>query len=125
MSFEYLADASSGPAWKGLLPGRPEPYFLKRGAGEHAMLFADLFTVLLTGDETEGQFGVFTSQAPRGQLIPAHAHHRTHEVLYIVEGGVRVYIQDRDGAKLVWERLRHKFSRLRCIWPMAAMRDSS
>ena len=25
-------------------------------------------------------------------------------------------IQDRDGAKLVLERLRHKFSRLRCIW---------
>ena len=85
MSFEYLADSSSGPAWKGLLPGRPEPYFLKRGEGEHAMLFADLFTVLLTGDETEGQFGVFTSQAPRGQLIPAHAHHRTNEVFYIVE----------------------------------------
>ena len=99
MSFEYLADASGGPAWKGLLPGRPEPYFLKSGEGEHAMLFADLFTVLLTGDETDGQFGVFTSRAPRGQLIPAHAHHRTHEVFYIVEGGVRVYIQDRDGTK--------------------------
>jgi hypothetical protein len=82
-----------------MLPGRPEPYFLKRGEGEHAMLFADLFTVLLTGDETDGQFGVFTSQAPRGQLIPAHAHHRTHEVFYIAEGGVRVYIQDRDGTK--------------------------
>ena len=25
-------------------------------------------------------------------------------------------IQDRDGAKLVLARLRHKFSRLRCIW---------
>jgi putative transposase len=25
-------------------------------------------------------------------------------------------IQDRDGAKLGLERLRHKFSRLRCIW---------
>ncbi len=25
-------------------------------------------------------------------------------------------IEDRDGAKLVLERLRHKFSRLRCIW---------
>jgi putative transposase len=25
-------------------------------------------------------------------------------------------IQDRDGAKLVLERLRHKFLRLRCIW---------
>jgi putative transposase len=25
-------------------------------------------------------------------------------------------IQDRDGAKLVLDRLRHQFSRLRCIW---------
>ena len=25
-------------------------------------------------------------------------------------------LQDRDGAKLVLERLRHQFSRLRCIW---------
>jgi len=99
MSFEYLADPAKGPAWQGVLPGRPEPFFLTRGEGEHAMLFADLFTVLLSGDETEGQFGVFTSQAPRGQLIPAHAHHGTHETFYIVEGGVRVYIQGRDGTK--------------------------
>jgi quercetin 2,3-dioxygenase len=99
MSFEYLADPAAGPNWTGLLPGRPEAYFLGQGEGEHAMLFTDLFTVLLSGDETEGQFGVFTSQAPRGQLIPAHTHHGTHEVFYIIEGSVRVYLQDRDGTK--------------------------
>lgn len=53
------------------------------------MLFTDLFTVLLSGDETEGQFGFFTSQARRGQLIPAHTHHGTHEVFYVVDGSVR------------------------------------
>jgi quercetin 2,3-dioxygenase len=99
MSFEYLSDPAGGPGWRGLLPGRPEAYFLDRGEGEHAQLFADLFTVLLSGDETEGQFGVFSCQAPRGELIPAHAHHRTHEVFYVIEGGVRVYVQDRDGTK--------------------------
>jgi quercetin 2,3-dioxygenase len=57
MSFEYLADPAAGPNWTGLLPGRPEAYFLGQGEGEHAMLFTDLFTVLLSGDETEGQFG--------------------------------------------------------------------
>jgi quercetin 2,3-dioxygenase len=99
MSFEYLIDPEKGPQWKGLLPGRPEAFFLKRGEGEHAMLFGDLFTVLLSGDETEGQFGVFTSEAPKGQLIPAHTHHDTHETFYVVEGKVRVYVADRDGAK--------------------------
>jgi quercetin 2,3-dioxygenase len=99
MSFEYLTDPTAGPSWTGLLPGRPEAYFLKRGEGEHAKLFTDVFTVLLSGDETQGQFGVFTADAPAGQLIPAHRHDDTHEVFYIVEGAVRVHVEDRDGSK--------------------------
>ena len=51
MSFEYLADPQR-PAWSDQLPGRPEPFFLARGEGEHAKLFADTFTVLVSGDET-------------------------------------------------------------------------
>ena len=44
MSFEYLVDPRRGPQWRHLLPGRPEPYVLRRGEGEHAMLFTDLFS---------------------------------------------------------------------------------
>ena len=99
MSFEYLTDPGHGPQWQGALPGRPDAFFLQRGEGEHAMLFTDLFTVLLSGDETGGQFGVFTMQAPAGQLIPAHNHHGTHEVFYVVDGSVRVFVADQDGTK--------------------------
>ena len=70
MSFEYLIDPAQGPQWKGLLPGKPEPYVLRRGEGEHAMLFTDLFTVLLSGDETENQFGIITSDSPRRRHHP-------------------------------------------------------
>ncbi len=31
MSFEYLIDPAAGPRWKGVLPGRPQPYVLRRG----------------------------------------------------------------------------------------------
>jgi hypothetical protein len=48
------------------LPGKPVPYFLEAGEGERTHLFDQLFTVLLSGDETDGQFGVFTMEAPRG-----------------------------------------------------------
>lgn len=97
MSFEYLIDPSGEPKWKGLLPGAPEPFFLTRGEGEHAMLFTDLFTVLLSGDETEGQFGVITADCPSGDVIPAHLHNATHETFYVVEGKVRVFVEDREG----------------------------
>jgi quercetin 2,3-dioxygenase len=43
MSFEYLIDPEKGPQWKGVLPGSPEAFFLKRGEGEHAKLFGDAF----------------------------------------------------------------------------------
>ena len=99
MSFEYLADPSR-PAWAGLLPGKPEVYFLPKGEGEHAKVFADTFSVLVSGDETEGQFGMFTSQCPAGDIIPTHSHADTHETFYILDGKVRLFVQLPDGEKI-------------------------
>lgn len=99
MSFEYLADPDR-PAWQGVLPGRPEPYFLSKGEGEHAKLFADTFSVLLSGDETGGEFGIFTASCPTGDIIPTHAHADTHETFFILEGQVRLFIQLADGEKI-------------------------
>jgi quercetin 2,3-dioxygenase len=99
MSFEYLIDPANGPQWKGRLPGKPAPYVLRRGEGEHAMLFTDLFTVLLSGDETEGQFGIITADSPAGDIIPTHSHNETHETFYVLEGKVRLFYQDAEGAK--------------------------
>jgi quercetin 2,3-dioxygenase len=99
MSFEYLIDPANGPQWKGVLPGKPQPYVLRRGEGEHSMLFTDLFTVLLSGDETEGQFGIITSESPAGEIIPTHSHNETHETFYVLEGKVRLFFEDGEGTK--------------------------
>src|SRR5215210_48809 len=99
MSFEYLIDPAHGPQWKGVLPGKPQPYVLRKGEGEHSMLFTDLFTVLLSGDETEGQFGIITSESPAGDIIPTHSHNTTHETFYVLEGKVRLYFQDAEGTR--------------------------
>ncbi|MHA6630483.1 quercetin 2,3-dioxygenase [Pseudonocardia sichuanensis] len=98
MSFEYLIDPTAGPRWKGVLPGRPQPYVLRRGEGEHAMLFTDLVTVLLSADETDGQFGVITCESPAGETIPTHSHHATHETFSVLEGKVRLFFEDAEGA---------------------------
>ena len=99
MSFEYLINPEHGPQWKDLLPGRPVPYVLRRGEGEHAMLFTDLFSVLLSGDETNGQFGVITSDSPAGDIIPTHSHNETHETFYVLDGKVRLFFVDAEGDK--------------------------
>jgi quercetin 2,3-dioxygenase len=99
MSYEYLADPSR-PAWSGLLPGKPEAYFLTKGEGEHAKLFRDTFSVLLSGDETGGQFGMFTATCPVGDIIPTHSHADTHETFFILEGKVRVFVQLPDGQQV-------------------------
>src|SRR3954462_11562514 len=100
MSFEYLIDPAKGPQWKGVLPGKPQPYVLRKGEGEHAMLFTDLFTVLLSGGETENQFGIIVSESPAGDIIPTHSHNATHETFYVLEGKVRLFFEDADGAKV-------------------------
>jgi quercetin 2,3-dioxygenase len=99
MSFEYLIDPAKGPQWQGVLPGKPQPYVLRKGEGEHAVLFGDLFTVLLSGDETEGQFGIITADSPAGDVIPTHSHNATHETFYVLEGKVRLFFEDAEGAK--------------------------
>ncbi|MFC4120563.1 quercetin 2,3-dioxygenase [Nonomuraea zeae] len=96
MSAEFARHAP-GPS---VLPGSPSPYFLQAGQGEHAHLFDSLFTVLLGKEETEGQFGVFTMTAPKGQAIPVHAHPDVHEIFYLLDGRVRVWIQSAAGELL-------------------------
>ena len=99
MSFEYLIDPAKGPQWKGVLPGKPQPYVLRKGEGEHAKLFGDVFTVLLSGDETENQFGIITADSPAGDVIPTHSHNATHETFYVLEGEVRLFFEDAEGGK--------------------------
>jgi quercetin 2,3-dioxygenase len=99
MSFEYLIDPAKGPQWQGVLPGKPQPYVLRRGEGEHAKLFGDVFTVLLSGDETENQFGIIVSESPAGDVIPTHSHNATHETFYVLDGKVRLFFEDGEGAK--------------------------
>jgi quercetin 2,3-dioxygenase len=84
----------------GVLPGKPVPFTLQQGEGEKSVLFGDLFTILLSGDETEGQYDVFTAEGHAGSMIPAHLHMWTHEIFYVVDGAVHVWMDDEHGTKV-------------------------
>lgn len=87
----------SPATWQDALPGKPEPYFLDAGEGERSIVFDQLFTVLLSGDETNNQFGAFVMEAKKGQLIPAHSHIKDHETFYVVEGSLKLFLEDHEG----------------------------
>lgn len=81
----------------GILPGIPSPYFLEPGEGEKSIVFDTTFNILLSGDETEGQYGVFTTVGPAGEMIPPHIHPRAHEIFYVLDGAVRLWMDDEKG----------------------------
>ncbi len=98
MTMEFTTPRGRSP-----LPGSPKPYFLSDGEGEKAIVIDSLFTVLLSADEADGQFGVFTMDGPKGDAIPPHSHGTHHEIFYVVRGGVTVFLDDEDGRRQVRE----------------------
>ena len=85
--------------FEGILPGKPAPFYLEPGEGEKSVVFDTTFNILLSGDETENQYGVFTTDGPTGEMIPPHLHPWAHEIFYIVDGGVHLWMDDQAGFK--------------------------
>lgn len=54
-----------------------------------------LMTFLATGEETGGQFALIEAVGRRGNVPPAHIHHREDEIFYILEGEVVATVGDR------------------------------
>jgi quercetin 2,3-dioxygenase len=94
-----IDESAERDQFPGVLPGKPAPFVLKQGEGEKSVLFGDLFTIMLTGDETEGQYDVFAVEGHAGSMIPAHLHLWTHEIFYVVDGTVHVWLDDEHGTK--------------------------
>ncbi|WP_416966716.1 quercetin 2,3-dioxygenase [Streptomyces sp. 4F14] len=82
------------------LPGRPRPYLLRSGEGEHSHMVDMLATVLVSGDETDGQFGLQLVEGPRGDVIPGHLHPGAHHTIWVLDGAVRVWADDLNGLKV-------------------------
>jgi quercetin 2,3-dioxygenase len=79
------------------LPGRPAPYVLRAGQGERSIIVDQLATVLVSGDETGGQFGIQLMQAPRCEVIPAHVHPGVHHTIWVLDGAVHVWAENQAG----------------------------
>ncbi|WP_216326469.1 quercetin 2,3-dioxygenase [Deinococcus aestuarii] len=98
----FRRDLSPFPATGGelgeTLPGGEESYFLRADCGTRHVMFGQVCTVLAGGAQTGGALGMAVIEGPRGARMPAHVHRATHEVLYVLNGRLRVTL---DGAGTV------------------------
>jgi quercetin 2,3-dioxygenase len=91
---EPYAEATDGP--DDTLPGSQSPYFLKAGEGPRYRIGGGLVTAVCTGAETGGKIAVLTLELPHGAGVPAHVHSETTEGIYVLEGALRVWLEDEE-----------------------------
>lgn len=79
------------------LPTQPAPYFLGAAEGDKLVMFDQLFTLLVTAAQTEREFDSFLTEGRPGQAVPAHFHSLTHETFFVIEGAIRLWVDDQNG----------------------------
>lgn len=95
MSTKAIPPVEVPAGYEGMLPGGPDPFILRQGEGEKSVLFDNLFTVLLSSNETEGEYSAATVHGNAGERIPPHFHTRTHEFFYIIDGSISLWLDDQ------------------------------
>ena len=75
--------------------GNTEPSFSSKGEGKRYNVFADVITIKLTSEDTNGAYALFEDVTPPGAGVPTHIHHREDEVFNILEGEYEVRCDDR------------------------------
>ena len=75
------------------------PYFLRDGEGEKIVMFDQLFTLLVSGHHSNGEFDSFASEGRPGQAVPPHFHARTYETFFVLDGTVRLWVDDKHGMR--------------------------
>jgi quercetin 2,3-dioxygenase len=91
----FPADDPDKAVFAGILPAAAKPFVLGNGEGEKSLVFDQLFNILLSADETDDQYGAFTMVGPKGDRIPAHRHFKTHEIFYVVDGEISIWMDDQ------------------------------
>lgn len=91
-------EASEPPALAegGEVPAGVRPYVLEAGEGIRLVAADQLFTMLTTQDNTNGQFIAVLTEGPKGNAIIQHFHERHTEVFFNIEGQMTVWANGQE-----------------------------
>ena len=85
-----LDDVGLGPA-----------YILGAGQGEHTVVNNTLRTMLTRAADTHGDVALMVSSGDENVPTMPHFHVGTTEAVFVLDGKVRVWLDDQDGTKIV------------------------
>lgn len=66
---------------------------MKPGEGETLAVVGDLYTFLVTGENTDGRYASWEAIVLPGGGPPPHLHRREEEGFYVLEGEVAFYVE--------------------------------
>lgn len=81
--------------------GRGAPYILKAGEGQHRPVRGSFRSLLARAEDTNGHVGVALLGGDAAAPTTPHYHNKTVEAVYVLEGVVRVWQDNRKGTRIV------------------------
>lgn len=81
--------------------GRGAPYVLKAGHGQHRPVRGSSRSLLARAEDTNGHVGVALLGGDTAAPTAPHYHAKTVEAVYVLDGIVRVWQDDRKGTRIV------------------------
>lgn len=77
-----------------------------RSDAEAIAFLGGVVAIRLTRDQTDGTVTVMENLLPRGMATPLHVHAHEHEVFYVIDGQITVWMDDEHtratAGDLVW-----------------------
>jgi quercetin dioxygenase-like cupin family protein len=65
--------------------------------GVEPLWFIDgLVHILVSGEETEGQYSLLENHVPQGDMPPLHVHHEEDEVFHVLEGEATLFLPGQE-----------------------------
>lgn len=73
-----------------------QPIPRRAGESDSYWHLGNRFSLLVTGDETQGRFATFEIRITRGNEPPRRIHHQEDEIVYVLEGYLTYFVDEEE-----------------------------
>jgi len=96
--------------------GLGAPYILEPGSGEHSAANNTMRTLLTRAADTNGDLAALICSGDTSIPTVAHVHKKTTETVFVLDGVIRVLLDDQKGTKIVQDLYPGQFGLLPVDW---------